>query len=85
MPTGMPISRQWIFILKDGTPIVEWEDGLVQDLLTGKFVHSAQGDYSHPIRDDELEMLRRAGRVDSFDARQVYVYSLPEPPRRMLD
>lgn len=81
----MPISRQWIFILKDGTPVVEWEDGLVQDLLTGQFVHSAQGDYSHPIRDDELEMLRRAGRVDYFDARQVYIYSLPEPPRRMLD
>jgi hypothetical protein len=85
MPTGIPINRQWIYILKNGSPVVEWGEGLAQDMLSGEFLHPAEGDYSHAIRDDELEMLKRAGRVESYDAQQVYIYSLPELPRRMME
>jgi hypothetical protein len=85
MATGKPINRQWIYTLKDGTMVVEWEEDLVQDLLSGDFLRPSENDFSHPIRDDELSMLLRAGRVDRFDTREVYVNSLPEHPRRMLD
>jgi hypothetical protein len=81
----MPISRQWIFVLNNGSPVIEWEDGLVQDLLSGEFIHSEERDYGHPIRDDELDMLYRAGRVERYDTQHVYIYSLPEQSRRTLD
>jgi len=85
MATGKPINRQWIYMLKDGTSVIEWEEGLVQDLLSGDFLRPAKSEFSHPIRDDELDMLLRAGRVDRYDAREVYVNSMPEQLRRTLD
>lgn len=85
MPIGKPINRHSIYVLKDGTPVIDWDDGLVQDLLSGDFLHCSRGELNHAIREDELEMLIRAGRVEGYDARQVYVYALPEPPRRTLD
>jgi hypothetical protein len=85
MTTGKPINRQWIYILKDGTSVVEWEEDLVQDLLSGDFLHPSRSEFSHPIRDDELNILLRAGRIDRYDAREVYLNSLPEQMRRMLD
>ena len=85
MPSGVPIDRQWIFVLDDGRPVVDWGDDLVQDLFSGDFLESNRKDAGHPIRDDELEMLKRAGRVERFDARHVYVFSLPERPRPTIE
>ncbi len=85
MPSGMPINRQWIYILRNGTPVFDWGDGLAQDLMSGDFLDYEKNDISHPIQDNELEMLKRAGRVERFDAGQVYVFSMPEPPHRTLD
>ncbi|HJW91384.1 MAG TPA: hypothetical protein VJ436_12145 [Anaerolineales bacterium] len=85
MPSGVPLDRQWIFVLKDGRVVFDWGDELIQDLLSGEFIQGAKVQFNHPIRDDELEILRRAGRVGRFDSRQVYVYFLPEPPRRTID
>jgi hypothetical protein len=85
MPAGMPVSRQWIYVLVDGRAVIEWEDNMLQDLMSGEFIRPAEAAYSHPIQDDELDILRRAGRVDRYDSREVYIYSLPEPPRRTLD
>ena len=81
----MPISRQWIYILTDGRAVIEWAEDTLQDLSSGEFIPPAEATYSHPIQDDELDMLRRAGRLDHFDSREVYIYSLPERPRRTLD
>ncbi|HLE53609.1 MAG TPA: hypothetical protein VI755_16205 [Anaerolineales bacterium] len=85
MASSVPIDRQWIFILQDGTPVLDLGEDLVQDLLSGDFVSPLKNQYSHPIQDDELEMLRRAGRVEKFNTRQVFVYALPEPPRRTIE
>lgn len=85
MPSGMPINRQWVYILRNGTPIFDWGDGLAQDLMSGDFLGFKNEDISHPIQDSELEILQRAGRVERFDADQVYVFSMPEPPHRNLD
>lgn len=85
MPTGKPLNRDTIFVLKNGTAVVDWDENIVQDLFTGDFFRCKKSEISHVIRDDELEILRRAGRVESYDSRHVYVYTLPEPPRRMID
>jgi hypothetical protein len=58
---------------------------LAQDILSGDFFTSKRSADSHPIRDDELEMLVRAGRVERFDTRHVYIFSLPERPRPTME
>ncbi|MGB3701105.1 MAG: hypothetical protein WA997_07525 [Anaerolineales bacterium] len=85
MPSGVPIDRQWIFVLDDGSPVVDWGDDLIQDLLSGDFLASNREDAGHPIRDDELEMLKRAGRIERYDSRHVYIYALPERPRPTIE
>ncbi len=82
MPTGIPVNRQWIVVLEDGTPLLDWENGKGIDLSTGEFIDFQESNYSHPIQDDELEVLKRAGRVSSYDAQRVFVSSLPEMPER---
>ncbi len=84
MPSGVPFDRQWVYVLEDGRPVIDWGDDLLQDILNGDFINSNRGD-GHPIRDDELEMLQRAGRVERFDSRHVYVFALPERPRPTIE
>jgi hypothetical protein len=85
MQSGTPIDRQWISVLKDGRPVLDWGEDLVQDLLSGDFIAVDRSEYGHPVRDDELDLLRRAGRVERFDARQVYINSLPERPQQTIE
>jgi hypothetical protein len=85
MPSGVPIDRQWVYVLEDGRPVIDWGDDLLQDLLSGDFLNSDRGDDGHPIRDDELEMLTRAGRIERFDSRHVYIFALPERPRPTIE
>jgi hypothetical protein len=85
MPSGVPIDRQWVYVLEDGRPVIDWGDDLVQDLHSGDFFTSEKSEYSHPIRDDELEMLKRANRVEKFDTRHIYIFSLPERPRPTIE
>ena len=85
MPSGLPIDRQWVFVLDDGRPVVDWGDDLIQDLLNGDFLESNRKDPGHPIRDDELDMLKRAGRIERYDSRHVYIYTLPERPRPTIE
>ena len=85
MRNGVPFDRQWVYVLEDGRPVIDWGDDLLQDLLSGDFINSSRGDDGHPIRDDELEMLQRAGRVERFDSRDVYIFSLPERPRPTIE
>ncbi len=85
MRNGVPFDRQWVYVLEDGRPVIDWGDELLQDILSGDFINSSRGDDGHPIRDDELEMLQRAGRVERFDSRHVYIFSLPERPRPTIE
>jgi hypothetical protein len=82
MSHGIPIDRQLIVVLNDGTPLIDWQEGLGIDILNGEFRKYLPAEYNHAIQDDELEVLKHAGRILSFDQRQVYVSSLPEMPRQ---
>ncbi len=85
MPSGVPIHRQCVCVLKDGRLIIDWGEELVQDMLNGDFFTSERSAGSHPVRDDELDMLLRAGRVERLNARHVYICSSPERPGATLE
>lgn len=80
MPGGIAIGRQWIFVLSDGSIVMDWGNGLAVDLAKGEFIPYNESLVSHPVRDDELETLKRMGRVTEYDHQQVYVNSMPEMP-----
>lgn len=85
MTTGLPIPRGWITLAKSGEIILDWGDGRVQDVLTGDFLQIQEADLGRPVSDAELDILRKNGRVESYDARTVYLRPLPEPPRPTIE
>ena len=85
MPAGTPISRQWILVLRNGVIVVDWGNGLFQDVDNGAFLNVAESDVSYTAQDQELEMLKRSSRVDRFDMNQAWFIGLPERPARLLD
>jgi hypothetical protein len=72
-------------MLIDGTPVIDWGNGKVQDIYSGRFKPYREGEFSHVATDRDLEQLKRAGRVGDYTARLVYVNALPEAARRVLD
>ena len=85
MPLGTPVSRHCILVLRDGRIAVDWGSRQYQDVLTGEFLTCSEGEVSHTAQDNDLEPLRRSGLVADFDAGQVYLHALPEPPRTTLE
>ena len=80
MAGGIAIGRQWVFVLSDGTVVMDWGNGLAVDLAKGEFMAYDEGLVSHPVRDDELETLKRMGRVAEYDHKLIYVTTMPELP-----
>ncbi|MEX0788656.1 MAG: hypothetical protein WD906_02525 [Anaerolineales bacterium] len=70
---------------KTGEVVLDWGDGRVQDVLTGEFLQMRDPEFGRPATDADLEVLRKSGRVESFDARTVYLRPLPEPRRPALE
>ncbi len=85
MPAGTPFPRQFVLMLDDGRVVLDWGDGLYQDAHSGDFTEDLHCQISHTIQDDELEILKRAGRVDHFDRMQVFFLGLRERPFKPLD
>jgi hypothetical protein len=85
METGTPIHRHWVLVLQDGLIVVDWGEGLFQDIYTGQFLRNLEGKISHTAQNDDLEMLRRSGLVDHFDTYQVWLLNLPDRPVRLID
>jgi hypothetical protein len=80
MPAGYAINRQLVFVLRNGTVIVDWGNGWGADLDRGEFIQFKEQDASHSVQDDELESLKRMGLVVDYDQSQVYFTYIPEPP-----
>lgn len=83
--TGTPIDRQWVLCLKDGSVVIDWGDGLYQDVHTGQFLKVREADISHHIRNEELDLLARIGKVSAYTATKVWFPSLPERPQNTID
>lgn len=82
MPNGIAIRRDILIVLDDGTPLLDWDQGVGIDLLRGEFIRYSVMLNSHPIQDEDLETLKRAGRVISFDDHEVVFSTLPEVPTK---
>jgi hypothetical protein len=82
MTYGIAINRQWIYVLRNGSIVLDWGDGRAVDLMGGEFIPYEPGQFSHPVQDDELETLKHMGRVSGYDKSQVYLTSMPELPAR---
>ncbi len=85
MPAGIPFSRQYVLVFADGRIVLDWGDGLFQELETGNFFHAAESQVSHTIMDEELDWLKRIGRVESYNRLQVFFLNLPERPVKTID
>lgn len=75
------MPRRAVFILADGSFVVQWDEGRVQDLLSGHYRKIDDNDYGHAITNYELNQLKAAGRVEHYDQRYVWLYALPEKGR----
>ena len=82
---GTPINRPWIIVLNDGKIVIDWGDGVYQDILSGDFVSIREEEVSHHVLNQELDWLIKIGRVASYDAFIVNIHSLPERPLRTID
>ena len=78
MPNGIPVSRQWISVLPDGKIVLDWGNGRGVDLTDGETVRFSPDAYTTPVSDEDLDLLKRMGRVLSYDHSTIYVPSLPE-------
>ena len=65
--------------------MLDWGDGLFQDLDTGDFLEGLKVLASHKIENPQLELLIRAGRVERFNRHEVIFLNLPERPSKMID
>lgn len=83
--TGTPINRQWVLCLKDGMIVVDWGDGLFQDIHTGQFLKVKEADISHHIRNEELDLLTHIGKVSAYTDTVIWFPNLPERPQKTID
>jgi hypothetical protein len=85
MPSGMPVPRDLLFVLKTGEFVLDVGASRVQDVQTGEFLTFREQDYGRAILDSDLEALKNNGVVISYGPRIVYIRPLPETPRRTID
>lgn len=85
MPGGTPVQRQWILVLRNGVVVVDWGDGLFQDVDSGEFVQVELSQISHSAQNLDLEMLKRTSRIYDYDAIQAWFINLPERPAPLMD
>lgn len=79
---GSAIFRHQVFTLSDGSYVVQWDEGRVQELLTAKYrLYDHARDFGHAITDYELSQLVVSGRVEQYNQKYVWVLPLPEGGR----
>ncbi|MEO8609605.1 MAG: response regulator [Chloroflexota bacterium] len=79
--SGSAVPRHFVFIMSDGTFVVQWDESRVQDLLSGQYLPLRDDGFGHAISDYELDQLKSAGRVEFYNRAWVWLYALPEPNR----
>lgn len=84
---SISIPRKRVFVLVDGTFVVQWEENRVQELLTGRYRAFDMHLFGNEIADFELNQLVRTGVVENYDEELVALSSLsnimPETPSRV--
>jgi CheY-like chemotaxis protein len=79
--SGTPVPRRTVFILADGSFVVQWDENRVQDLLSGNYRRYEDKDFGHVITEYELNQLQAAGRVEHYNDQYIWLHALPEQGR----
>jgi hypothetical protein len=82
---GVPVTRHWVLVTHLGAVVIDWGDEQYQDVHTGDFIKVTEAEISHHIQDDELDILKRAGKVAEYDAKIVSFYNLPERRQKTIE
>jgi hypothetical protein len=85
MPGGMPVNRNFVLVLTDGTILIDWGDHRYQDIETGEFKIIKEKFVCHRIMDDELKGLKQSRKILDYDSRLVYFGQLPEIPFKPME
>jgi hypothetical protein len=83
--TGTPVNREWVLVLHSGTVVIDWGDGMFQDVHSGDYIPCREGDISHHVLEEDLDILRRASKVSHWDSNTVYFNNLPERKHRTIE
>jgi CheY-like chemotaxis protein len=83
--SGSAVPRHFVFIMADGTFVVQWDENRVQDILSGQYRNLRDEGFGHSISDYELDQLKSAGRVEFYNRGWVWLYALPEPNRFQVE
>jgi CheY-like chemotaxis protein len=70
-----------VFVLDNGECVVQWEERRVQDIMTGAYIPYTVKRFGRPVADYDLERLKAAGCVESYDRQFVWLFALPEAGR----
>ena len=85
MAGGTQVHREWVLVLQNGDIVIDWGEGVFQDVRDGEFMRLPEREVSHRADDEIMEWLRRAGRVVSFDSKMVEFANLPERPLKPIE
>lgn len=79
------VSRHSLVVLGDGSFAVRWDDDSVQDLLTGAKRKLVQDIISQPVSEFELEQLKLADVIRTYDESVVWLQHLPDAEQPEAD
>lgn len=76
--TGFPIAREKLFILSNGTYVIQWGEHTVQALFSGRsYPYREEQDYGAPISDFELRQMKSAKCISHFNRQYIWLNTLP--------
>jgi hypothetical protein len=82
---GTIVDRQWVVILSTGEVVIDWGDGLYQNIDDGSFHHYDESLISRPAPDDVLTRLKLNGKVGDYNSHLVSILGVPPRNQKSLD
>jgi hypothetical protein len=76
MSEGVPVARQFFLVTQRGEFVVDWGNGIFQDIYTGKKVFLEENEYTYMAKDSELMMLKQNLVINDFDKYTVFLYPM---------
>jgi len=85
MAIGTEVNRQWVLTLHSGVVVIDWGDDVFQEVHNGDFLRVDEREVSHHTTDEELDTLRKAGRVNHYTLQAVFFNNLAERPLKSIE
>ncbi len=69
------IHRKWLVRIANGSPAIDWGEGLAQSLFTRKFFWYTEEEERKELSDEELEHLVAENKLVAYDRRTVSYFA----------